>query len=210
MALIEGAAGTLYHGNLKINTDQKGFNFKFHLVGASYDVVRTGAIAIASQMKGVLPTDSEIVYATMSKDNTERDSQFIRDALGSGTFGQTGDPLPAKPFDNSRSALLVRFENAEGQGVSRKINPIPDEVMSDGLLLAAIADITGTPVAAPAAAAPTDTYAQAFAKLLGALMFYSVYVKTPHAPGGAFLYGPWKNAYVLRQVVKKGGRVFAS
>lgn len=210
MPLTDGDPGTLFHLNLKVNTWQRGFNFKFHLKGADYAAVMPGCIGIADRMKGIMPTDSEIFYAAVSMDNSNRESKFVRDALGDGKFAQTGDPLPAKPFDNSRSGLLVRFEISDGLWVSRVFNPIPDEVMTDGDLVNAITDITAPVIAAPAAYAGADTYAQAWTKFLQAVMFWSVFVKAGHPPGGAYRSSPWSAAYVLRQGVKKGGRVFSS
>lgn len=211
MALIDGLAGSLFHVNFKINTEQRGYNLKFHLVGSNYDAVSPMALRLANQLRGVLPTDATIFYATVTNDNTTRDSIFLRGALGDGLFGQTGGPpLPAKPFDNSRSAILLRLEGNNGQSVPIKINPVPDEVMTDGTIVTAIDDVVGMPVAFPAVASPTDTFKVAFNKLMQEIVFSTRYVKSGHPPGGAFQYDNWKNAYVLRQSVKRGGRVFNS
>jgi len=210
MALDDGDPGTLFHLNLKVNTEFRGFPYKFHLKGADYAAVMPGAIAIANQMKGWMPTDTEIIYATVTRDNSDRDSKFVRGALGSGVFAQTGTPPPAEVFDNPRSALLTRFETDSGLSLSRKFSTLPDEVLTDGSLVADIPDITATPLAAPAAVAATDTFAQAFNKFLQAVAFYSVFVKAGHAPGGVYRWEKFSGVFVLRQSAKKGGRVFSS
>ncbi len=210
MALSVGDPGTLFHLNLKVNTDQRGFNFKFHLKGTDYDAVMPGCVAVAKALRSVMPTDADIFYAAVSMDNTARESKFIRDALGVGTYGQiTVDP-PAELFDNSRSSLLVRFEIADGLWVSRKINPLPDEVITDGTLVDDIDDVVAPVTVAPGAPVASNSYPVAFKLFMSTVMFYTRFVKSGHAPGGEYQFQTWSAAYVLRQSVKKGGRVFSS
>ena len=49
MAYSNGAAGTLFHLNLKINTQERGFNWKAHLTGANYAAVLPTAVAMAGR-----------------------------------------------------------------------------------------------------------------------------------------------------------------
>lgn len=210
MAYNAGAAGTLFHLNFKINTQERGFNLKFHMVGADYAAVTPNALILASYLRNVMPADSEVFYATVSNDNTKRDSRFLRPALGIGLVpAVVGPPAIPSVYDMPETAVLVRLENTEGDEVSRKINPIPDVQVSDAIFANAITEVVGTP-AVPAVAGAPGAWAADFNKLLIAIVSITCYVKKNHAPGGAFSWAPWLNAYVLRTALKKGGRVFRS
>ncbi|MBV9075165.1 MAG: hypothetical protein JOZ10_16185 [Acidobacteria bacterium] len=210
MGYSAGAAGTLFHANYKINTPEKGFNMKFHIQGADYATVMPKAVSLSEYIRNVMPADASIFYATVTNDDNRRDSRFLRGALGPGLVAAVvGPPAVPSVYDMPQTAMLVRLENTEGDAVTRKINPIPDSVISDALAGGAITDVTGTPGSVAAAGSGGDWYAN-FNLLMKAICYYTVFVKSGHAPGGAFQYAPWLNAYYLRPGIKKGGRVFSS
>lgn len=203
---IAGVAGTLWHANLKINARSRGFQFKYHLCDMSEADARTKATDIAQRFRKLMPTDSNIFFATIGKDGRPKDSRFLPDAVGDGEYAPGGPPpVPAK-MDYSKTAVLVRFEHADGGSVTRKINPIPDGIITAGDIVPAIVDVVGVP-AAPAAPGAADWETE-FENLMKAFVLNTHHVYSNHAPGGAYQYTTWVNAYVLRVGDKKGGRDF--
>lgn len=205
---MDGAAGTLWHSNFKINTATRGYNLKFHHVGVDFAPIKLLAIDIAARLKKLMPTDAEIVYATLNNDNTKKDGRFIRGALGPGEYAVGGPPAVAQLYDTSWTCLEVRMENGEGDAVVRKIGPIPDAVLSSEELVAAVTDFEAPGVGAlPAAGAGADWYAE-FTNFMRCLGEKTHHVRSNHAPGAAFTYFPWAACYYVRVGRKKGGRVF--
>src|SRR5204863_10172608 len=103
----------------------------------------------------------------------------------------------------------IRFETEDGGEVTRKIGPILDVFVEDAEAVAAITDVVGVPVAAPAASIAGDTYAARVNKLMQTLVRDTAHVVSGHAPGGEYKTFAWQNAYFMRVGQKKGGRVFA-
>lgn len=196
----------LWHVNAKINTDHKGFNFKFHLANMDEAAARAAAIRLLTRLRWTMPTSSEIVAATLNKDDTAPDSRMIPDVIGNGLH--VVSPATTSKFDNSSTALLVRFEHDAGLGVTRKFCPIPDFVVENQSLVTAISGLVGI-VAAPATAAGSgaDWYAE-MRNLMQDLAFTSKAIKSGHSPGGAYQRANFVNAYVMRIGVKKGGKIF--
>lgn len=210
MAYITGAAGTLWHMNFKINADTRSFNFKTHLVGTDpVGVLLPKCVLMAALYKSIMPKDAEIMFATLTNDDSVRDSRFIRDAIGPGTYQATGSPAPASVFDAQRVAGLVRFENTEGQAMQIKVNPIPDDQVADNAFVNAVTDVVGTPVTDPGAPGAADAWAANMNKLMKSIAYNCVYLKSRRLSGGRFTYAAFANAFLLRPAVKKGGRVFA-
>lgn len=210
MAYIAGAAGTLFHAVFNINCANKGFNLKFHLVGADYAAVTPSALTLADCLLPVLPDSAQIFYARVSNDNTRRDSRFLPGALGNGTSQEgAGPPIVPDVCNRPEDSMLVRFENTEGDSVSRHFTSVPDRVIADAAQAGgAVANVVGMPAAVPAVGALT-AWNTNFNRLMQAIVKLTVFVKSGHAPGGAFQYALWENAYLLRTGAKKGGRVFA-
>lgn len=207
MALSEGAAGSLWHGNLKINAGRKGYQFKFHMAGVSEEAAFTAAIDIAQRVRKLMPIGGEIVFATLSNDNSARDAGFLAEALGVGEYLESESPDVPAEFDTSFAALHVRMETPDRQSVQRIFNPIPDVIMTAGELEGSIVDVTSMPSSVPAVGAGTTWYEE-FSNFMKAMVKQTHYVKTGHAPGGAYQYSAWRKAFFIRATKKKGGRAF--
>lgn len=201
--------GTLWHANFKINTDEHGFNFKVHMAEIDEATAKSRAIDLAGRIKKLIPSDASIYYATISKDNTKKDSRYLKDAIGPGEYVLPGvDPDPST-YDYSKVALLIRLEHADGSSVTRKFNPIPDNFITDGALLSSITAVEGMPGGALPAVGAGATWYEEFTNFMKALVKNTHHVVAGHAPGGEYTYYEWVNAFVLRVGDKKGGRVFS-
>lgn len=198
----------LWHGNVKINTDTMGFNFKFHVAEKPEADAKIALLKLAALQLLLMPGNSEIVYATVSKDNTAKDSRAVRGALGVGAYVTAAGPPPVPAlYNRPDDALLIRFEHLGGGSVTRKIGPLPDTLVVGGNMSITIADVDAPVVAAPAEAAPGDAWEVLCNKFMKAFMFYTQHLQSGHQPGTGYTYFPWTAAYVLRVGRKKGGRV---
>lgn len=206
--MATGSAGSLYHINFKINSARKGYNLKFHVANSNEAGAKTVAEDIAGRLKKLMPSDAEIFFCTISNDNTKRDSRFIRGALGAGGHVLPGVSPPPSTYDFPSTAILIRLEHEDGGSVTRKINPIPDDVLESEALLDSISDVVGIPATIGAVGSGANWY-ENFNLLMKSIVKFTHHVKSGHAPGGEYTYFNWANAYVLRAGVKKGGRVFA-
>lgn len=200
--------GILWHLNVKINTPQRGFQMKWHMAEVAESVARSNAIALCNRFKHLMPTDAEIFFATIAKDDNPRDSRFVPEALGAGSHITPGSTPPPSVYDYPTTSLLVRAEHAAGSSVTRKLGPLPDDIVTDGEVIAAITNVTTMPVAAPAAWASGDLWATTMNNFLKEIMLFTQHVKSGHAPGGPYTYFPWTAMFPLRVGEKKGGRVF--
>jgi len=206
---MAAGVGTLWSLNIKINSERKGFNEKFWLAEKTEAEAKTAALAICAQRKKLLPSNASIFFATISKNDTNRDSRFLSTALGDGSYVSAGvDPDPSV-YDYANTALLVRCENTNGTSITRKFVCIPDEIVTDGALVSSITPITSTPVAEPAADAVDATWYAKFNRMLGLLAFYTSHVQGGHLPGGPYTYFAFNAMYAMRIGQKKGARVFA-
>lgn len=213
-----GAAGSLWHLFLKINSDFGGLNFKLHFIGANLAAVRANAERIATRYRWIMPTGGEIVHAHLSKDDSDQDSRQLPAACGPGLYGSNAQPTPVvTKFNRYTDCALVRFEDSTGGGVTRKIGPIPDTVVSAQVLTLAVSSVVGdvkptTPVTVPGVAYVADTsWAAEFTSLITDIAANCVNVKAGHDPGGVFQYADLWNALVSEQVGgKKGARVMNS
>jgi hypothetical protein len=201
-------AQPLWHLNLKINHGRRGLNCKFHVAGGTETEVRTKAIEIATRYKWIMPTSSEIVFATISKDNTKKDSRLVPGCLGPGLSPEAVEvPADSVP-DLPTTSLLIRMEHEDGGSVTRKIGPVIDVFVADAEAVAAIADVTSMPLVLPPASAAADAYALRVNKLMQVLVMNTNHVVSGHAPGGEYTTFLWTAAYFIRVGQKKGGRVF--
>lgn len=208
--MAAGIAGELYALRIKVNSGERGFNQKYWLRGTDRAVILTKAVDLCGRLRVILPTDAEIFYATLSNDNHQRDSQYLKDAIGAGTYNDPGSPATPAKYDFPSTALEIRLENDNFTSVTRKINPIPDKVLVDATPQAAIVDVTAVPTPPLAAVGSgADWYAN-FTLFMAALVLNTIHVVAAHAPGGVFTYYNWQKCYVLRAGTKKGGRVFSS
>ncbi len=200
--------GTLWHGNFKILTDEHRFNFKFHIAETDETTAMAVCVDLAARYKKLMPEGGSISYATLTRDNSKKDSRYVKDAIGPGEYVTAAGP-PAVPaqYDYSKVCLLVRFEHEDGGSVSRKVNPIPDTKITDGGLIAAISAVVGLPATVPAVGAAD--WETEFTNFMKAFVKGTHHVVSGHAPGGPYTYFPWKNAYVLRVGDKKGGRLIS-
>jgi len=214
----DGAAGSLWHLFLKINTDFGGVNFKLHLLGATLAAVRANATRIATRYRWIMPKSAEIVHVHLSKDDSDQDSRQLPEACGLGLYGSNATPTPIlTKFNRYTDCVLVRFEDSTGGGVTRKIGPVPDTVISEqGLTVtpdSVIGDVKPTnPATAAGIAYVADaSWATEFSNLIQDIAANCINVKAGHAPGGVFQYADMWNALVNVQVGgKKGARVMNS
>lgn len=204
----QGLAGTLFRLNMKVNCQDRGFQTKLNLVGANYAAVITPALLIAAAYRKTLPSDAEIYYATISMDNTKRDSKYLPGALGQGGFVGAGvDPDPTLA-NAAWDAIKVRLENEDGGQMTVKIGPVPDAVIDGGGITDPIDAVTSTFAGADPTLADGTVYKTAFTNLLKLITKYCFHVRSGHAPGGVFTYWALTAAYPLGVAKKKGGRVF--
>lgn len=204
------AAGVqpLWHVNFKINTKQRGLNTKFHIAGGSEAEAKTKANELATRLRWIMPTDANIFFATLSKDNHKKDSRFLKDALGAGLSPEAAETPADSVYDWPTTSLLIRMEHEDGASVTRKIGPLVDVKVEEGDLLAAVLPQEGMPGAPPAATIAGDTYAVKLNKLMQIIMLNTDHVVAGHAPGGDYVTFKWTSAFALRIGQKKGGRVF--
>lgn len=201
--------GLLWHMNYKINTPVRGFNFKLHVPNLDEAAVLTISARIGQRLLYLMPSVCEIFYATITKDDTDQDSRRVPGALGGGLYGQTGSSPAATKPDNSRSAILCRFEHSAGGGVNMKFAPIPDTVVTDDSLTTIPTSVVGTPVGAIGAPGTGADFFAEFNLLMKDITQNCKAIKSGHPPGGAFKYANFVNAYYTRLSVKKGGRIFS-
>lgn len=203
-------SGSIWKVNFKINTDERGFQFKCWINNASEDIARAAAVELGERYKALLPPTAEIFYAQMSKLGPDRDGLYLPEAVGLGSYdsdavaaGVQGD------YDFSRTCLNLRLETPGRKWVTRKFGPIPDEIITGGkmtdLMTAITVPQTEAPATAPGAAADYKTELSNFVK---ALMFYTCYKAVKPDGEGAVVTDTWKRGMLLRVGSKKGGRVF--
>lgn len=201
--------GLLWHLNYKINTPTRGFNFKVHVPNVDEAAAIVIAARLGLRLLYLMPSVCEIFYATATKDDHDQDSRRVPGALGNGLYLQTGSSPAATKPDNSRSAVLCRFEHSAGGGVNMKIAPIPDTVCTDDTLTTIPASVVGAPVGALAAPGAGADFFVEFTNLMKDITQNCKAIKSGHPPGGAFKYANFVNAYYTRLTVKKGGRIFS-
>jgi hypothetical protein len=205
---MAAGAQPLWHLNFKINHGRRGLNSKFHIAGGTEAEVKVKAIEISTRLRWIMPTTAEIAFAAISKDNTKKDSRLVPGALGNGLSPEASETPAESVPDLATTCLLIRMEHEDGGEVTRKIGPVLDVFVENAEAVAAITDVVGVPVAAPAASIAGDTYAARVNKLMRTLVMLTSHVVSGHAPGGDYTTFIWQNAYFMRVGQKKGGRVF--
>lgn len=208
-AAWQDGTGLLWHINFKINTPVKGFQQKFHVPNVNEAAAMAIAVRLGLRLRYLMPSVCEMFYGTLTKDDHDQDSRRIVGAIGQGLYGQTGSSPAATKPDNSRSAVLCRFEHSAGSGVNMKFCPLPDAVVTDDSLNTIPDSVVGVPVGAiDDPGAGLDWYVE-FTNLMKDIVLSCKAIKSGHAPGGAFKYADFLNAYYTRLSVKKGGRIFS-
>lgn len=199
----------LWKLRFKINTPDGGLNWLLQIAEKIEADAVTIATDIAARFKSILPSVCTIYACTLSKSNTKKDSRIIAGAIGSGLYGQVdenSDPTVSNKYDD---AILVRFENEDGGGVSMAIGPVPDTIITDGEITLPISSVTDMAPAVAASAAQPVTYATEFTKLMHAIGKNCNHVQTKNnEPGGTYTYYVFNKAHVKRVTRKKKGRVF--
>lgn len=198
----------LWHLNYKINTDERGFNIGFNVAESVESAARAVGTDLGKRMLALLPADAEIFYAHMSRDDHQKDSRFMPDVIGPGTYVLTGSSPPPSSYDFPRTSLLFRLESGNGSSVSRKFCPLPDDKVAKAALITPVSNVVGTPGTLPALPAGGDAWELTFLNFFKAIVLQTHHVLSAHPPGGAYTYFPWLNCYPLRISSKKGGRVF--
>lgn len=208
MALSEGAANTLWTALWKINAANKGYQFKVNIAGVDEATAVANADDLAARILALFPEDAEVMFATLSNNNSARDAAFLRNALGSGEYiTAVGPPPVGAKFNDGSTGIQIRMETPDRQSVQRIFNPLPDTVVTDALIQGSVADVLSLPVAVDAPGAAATWYVE-MANFMKALVMKTHYVKSGHAPGGVYLYSAWRRAFLIRVTKKKGGRAF--
>ncbi len=154
-----------------------------------------------------MPTSAEIFFATISKWDSKRDSRFLPNAVGPGTYVEDDGPPVVSDYDISRTSMLIRLEHDGGGSVTRKFCPVPDSIIFGGKSVDAIDPVIGSapPLDLPGAAADWVTE---FKNFMQALIYSTTHIESGGAPGGPYTSRAYLNAYAIRTGVKRGGRVF--
>jgi len=203
----QGNAGGQFNCQYKINANYHGFNFKAGFANIDVATAVQRATTLASYLKALMPTDSEIFYASVSSNNTKRDGKYVPSALGAGSYGGGGGPPAPTHPDFDRACVEIRLESDDGF-VIRKVCPIPDEVVTQSELVQAVAPVLVKPAVPPLAPDTGVTWYDKFNLLMQALVYYTHHIKSGAAPGGPFTYFDWTAAYVTKVGTKKGARIF--
>jgi hypothetical protein len=214
MPLVTPAPGDstfLWKLNLKINGPVKGFNFKLWLNALTPALAVVAGNDIAGRVKYLLPQDSEIFTATISKDDHKRDSLMLETAAGPGLYNVASSGGSLSSCDTDEAALLIRFEHRDGSSDTKKFCPIPDNCITKRALVSAFAlnSSYAIPIANPAVPSDITAWVTNFGGLIQSILFNSVHVSSGHTPGGPYNYALWTKAIPLRVGRKKGGRAFA-
>lgn len=197
----------LWHLQYKINTDNRGFFLNFVVADQAEAAARAVGVDLGVRLLNLLPPDAEIFYAHMSRDDHLRDSRLLPTVIGVGLYAPTGGG-GAQTYDQARTSWLFRLESTDGGFVTRKLAPIPDSIVADGLINTAPAAVVAFAGPLPAAPAPGDLWNVIANNFMKAVVLQTHHLQGPHAPGGTYDYNNWINAYHLRIGSKKGGRVF--
>lgn len=199
----------LWKLRFKINTPDGGLNFSLALAEKLEAPAIAAAVDIANRVRALMPSTCSIWACTISKSNTKKDSRIIPGVLGDGLYLQNGVGPAATVYNKFDDALLVRFEDDDGAGVSMKFGPIPDTIIGGGDVILPITGVTDGAVAPAALGAQPITFATEFTQLMQSIAKNCVHLQTKgNVPGGNYTYYTFKTANVKRVTRKKGGRVF--
>lgn len=204
--MAAGIPGELFHVNFKVNCQGFGLNSKYHVIAATAVLARAKAIAIGTAYKRILPSDADLVYATVSNDNSQRDSKYIPEIRGDGEFINV-DPDVTPSFTNdAQTAVRIRFEHEGGASDTRLINPVPDRVVAAQDLLTPPDAVTATYAGVDPVAGVLSTYKLQLENFMKVITKYAVNLRSGHIAGGAFVYNVYNAAYYVGIGKKKGGR----
>lgn len=203
-----GLIGSLWHANFKVNVNDYGLNSKWHIIAETAILAREKAVSIATAYRRIMPSDAAIVYATISNDNSARDSKYIPAALGAGEFINVDPDVTPTLTNDALTAVQIRFEHEGGGSDTRLIGPVPDRVVTAHDLVAPPADVTATFAAADPVAGVLSTYELQLNNFMKIITKHAVNVRAGHLPGQAFVYNAYNAAYYVGISKKKGGRAF--
>lgn len=199
----------LWRLRYKINTPDGGLNFALQIAEQAEAAAIAAAIDISGRLKALMPSTCEIFACTISKSNRKRDSRIIPGAIGDGLYLQSGMAPTATVYNRFDDCINVRFEDADGGGVTMKIGPVPDTIIEGGDIKLPITGVTDGTLAPAVLGAQPITYATEFTQLMQAICKYCHHVETKNnLPGGTYTYFAFTKANVKRVGKKKGGRVF--
>lgn len=202
------SALALWHLLFKINTRHRGFKLAFSIADCKEATARAIGADLGQRLLAILPQDSAIAYARVSRDDRQKESRFIPEGIGQGRYVATGVDPPPSVFDEARTCLLVRFESDDGSAVTRKFAPLPDDQVGGGQLVHAITPVINRAAALPPLPVDGDAWELTFSRLLTAIVLQTHHVNLDHEPGGEYRFFYWSNAYPLKLGVKAGGRPF--
>lgn len=198
----------VWHGNYKINTDERGFNFGFYQVGSDEVTIRDRFNDVGARIKKLLPKTADIFYASYSQKTKERDGRFLHLSVGQGEFVEEVGPPEKSDYDFSRTCVNIRLETLAGKQAHMKFAPLPDKLVYGGFLLDTIDPILAMPGVIPAAGDGADWYIE-FSSFMAALVKYAVHIPVNWVPGGLVdESSTYLRAFATRVSAKKGGRVF--
>lgn len=198
---------TLWKANFKVNTDERGFDFGFHVVNNDVAAVRTIVNDIAARYKLLMPKSAEIFYASISKWDSPRDGRFMHLAVGPGAYVEDEGPPEKSDYDFSRTCVNIRLETDTGLMATHKFTPIPDAIVYGGAVTTAITPVIGTPVGALPDPGDGANWFEEFTNFMKALVKNCAHVKSPIPPGLDYVATAYVNGFAARVSEKKGGRV---
>ena len=198
----------VWHANFKINTDEGGYMFGFHQVGADEALVRTRFDDVASRLKKLMPKSADIFYASFSKLTAERDGRYLHLAKGPGEYVEVVGPPEVSDYDFPDTCINIRLETATGKIATHKFCPVPDEIVTGGMVTASITPVIGMPAGAIGAPGSGADWFAEFTLLMEALTKYAVHIPSAWVPGGEDQSTVYANCFATRVGSKKGGRVF--
>jgi hypothetical protein len=209
--MAAGAVGNLWKLLFKLNVADVGFNESWHILGATSDEARTKATAIATARRRILPSDSEIYYATISNDDSKRDSKYVPSSLGAGLFALpiVAPAVVAAPsvVNDARTAIRIRFEHDGGGEDTRLLVGVGDTVVTSNDLVAPPTDLTAVFAGADPDAGDLTVFKTQLENFIKIISKYAVHVVSGHAPGGAYTTNVYTSAFYRGIGKKKGGRV---
>ncbi len=199
----------LWKLRFKVNTPDGGLNMLLQMAEISEATALTQAADIAARYRAIMPSTCAIYSATLSKSNTKKDSRIVTAAIGAGLYGQGGVDPEESTYNRFDDACLMRFEDADGGGITLKIGPVPDDFIEAGDPAAAVASVIDMSAALAVTAVQPVVYQTELKNLAHAIGKYCHHVESANnIPGGTYTYFPWVRAHFKRIGEKKGGRVF--
>lgn len=210
--LVTPTTDTLYILTHKMNGKDRSFSFKSYVSGGTDADARDRCLKIGQYLKWLLPTTVEIVYAAYSLHGSNRDARAVQGARGLGLYGSDETTPRETVTDASQTHLKMRCESDKGNAPTRKIGPLPDDIVSDDALVTVVDGVVFPvvgPIPAPGAAGTGAASGWWFQRLTAFMQYWGT--NTVHVSGlvpGVAEYNRYAWAATIPWSIgkKKGGR----